>query len=605
MDFNFSMDLSPRPAIDPNAPLYASLPGAMANLGGGECVLRAADGESHVMTVQVLQALDQCRAFAPLAEHIAKLQRGLPKVPAEAIRRVLDGLIERRLLLAERDFVTGLADAAASKARTSAAPRVFITGGLDPVAQFDALGAGGICDQLPGADWLWLGTDAADASAAVQAASGHGIALRPLDLGAAVAGVQRRLGLSTEQRQILSGLIGAGTGTAITPAQGFNLRLLLSAGRTAATLSRGQQWPMHRHPEFLRGLELRPQAEYPLRFYADENASFEVGAAVSGAQFAQQFGALGAGVGDLLKVPGDAAWAPGDLRGVAIGELPARLDQARVVAIELGVFGVAASGDREPWFLLDRVSRAQLTEDRGQYLRYLEQGRAWAGVRRATLAQRSEREPFAVDARSLPGFAPVAGRDHALGFSVLTRLAQPQAQVLRLPAAWRSSGPSPAPLPIGKTARQPSITQFIADFLESRLTDIHAESSAERFHAGAQLLADLAAASDAHLIEFTAEYLQFVRSSWIGALQRVAEEAGADAPVYWLADLRAIVTVNGRAVVESALPALADLPPADSAAALASALRSALRAEAERMRLWPLVWQRAGECASADRHWFG
>ncbi len=604
MDFNFSMDLSPRPAIDPNAPLYASLPGVMAHLGGGECVLRAADGESHVMTVQVLQALDQCRAFAPLAEHVANLQRDLPKVPAEGIRRVLDGLVERRLLLAERDWVDGLAAGGASKARAASAPMLFIGGAADPGVHFDALAESGIASQLAGADWLWLAGSATPTDAALPAAAaGHGIRVRALDAGAIVAGIQRRLARSAEQRQLLHGLIGAGTGA--TPAQGFNLRLLLAAGRTAVNLCGRQQLPMHRHPEFRRGLELRPQAEFPLRFFASDAAAASAGDADPGTLFAWQIGALGAAVGDLLKGPGESAWAPGDLRGVAIGELPGQLDQARVVATELGYRGVAASGDREPWFLIDRASREPLARERSQYLRYLEQGRVWSGVRRASLAQRSEREPFAVDVRGLPGYAPVAGREHALGFSVLTRLAQPQAQVLRLPAAMLATGPAPTPLPIGKTARMPSLTQFIADFLESRLTDIRAESPAARFHTGAELLADFAGASDHQLVEFTAEYVQFVQSSWIGALQRVAEEAGANAPVYWLADLRAIVTANGRALVASALPALADLPPSDTAAALAASLRSALRAEAERLRLWPLLWQRAVECAATDPHWFG
>lgn len=603
MDFNFSMDLSPRPAIDPNAPLYASLPGAMANLGGGECVLRAADGESHVMTVQVLQALDQCRAFAPLAEHIAKLQRGLPKVPAEAIRRVLDGLIERRLLLAERDFVSTLAPAARGKPSTTAAPRVLLAGDGDPQAAFDAIAASGIAGHLPDADWLWLGTDAASAAAAVQAAATHGLHLRGLDTGAAIAAIQRKLALAGGERQALAELIGSGPGA--TPAQAFNLRLLLAAGRSAVNLPGRQPLPIHRHPEFQRGLELRPQAEFPLRFFADQDAAAQAGEADAGALFAWQLGALGATVGDLLQDNSASAWAPGDLRGVAIGELPGGLDQARVVATELGVRGAASSGDREPWFLIDPHSRAQLSGERERYLHYLAQGRVWAGVRRATLAQRSEREPMAVDARGPLGYAPVGGADHALGFSVLTRLAEPRAQVLRVPAALLACGPAPIALPIGRSARLPSLNQFIADLLESRLADIHAELPAARWHTGAELLDDFAAASDRHLVEFTAEYLQFVQSSWIGALQRVAEEAGADAPVYWLADLRAIVTANGKALVAPGLPRLGDLPSADSAAALATALRTALRSEAERMRLWSLVWQRASEYASADPYWFG
>lgn len=597
MDFNFSMDLSPRPATDPNAPLYASLPGVMAHLGGGECMLRGTDGESHVMTVQVLQALDQCRSFAPLAEHVATVQSSLPKVPAEGIRRVLEGLLARRLLLVETDFVAGLARSTAGP-QANATLRVLIDGGADPAAWFDALAIGAAAPRLAAAEGVWL----AESAAPVAAAAARGMRLRAIDPTAAVAAIQRRLALPADQRSLLAELIGGGR--ASSPAQAFNLRLLIACGGRALHLGGRQSPPIHRHPAFRRGLELRPHAEYPLRFFADDDAASQAGQADDGALMAWQLDALGASVGDLLHIKGDSAWQPGDLRGVAIGELPPRIEQARVVATEFGVRGIAESGDREPWFLIDPESRVQLTQDRERYLDFLERGRVWTGARRATLVQRSEREPMALDARGLLGYAPVAGRDHALGFSLLTRLADPGAQVLRVPVATLASGPAPATLPIGKTARQPSLTQFVADFLDSRLTDIHANAPDARMHTGSALLDDLAGARDAQLIEFTAEYLQFVRSSWIGALQRIDELAGAAAPIHWRADLRAIVTANGKALVASGLPLLADLPAVDSAAALASSLRAALRHEAEHMRLWPLVWQRAAECASADPRWF-
>ena len=599
MEFNYSMELNPRPVIDPQAPLYASLPGVVIELGGGECVLRAAAGQSHVMTVQVLQALDQCRVFAPLGEHLARLQASLPKVPADGIRRVLDGLLERRLLLSEADFVAGLKGQATSPASMDA-PRIFIDADHAPALGWPA--GGGIPAELASADWLCLGRDAAGIKNVLAAAATQGIQGIAVDAGAVVAEINRRLALPSEQRRVLTELIGGGKDA--TPGQDFNLKLLLAAGRKALGLSVGQQSPIRRHPEWQPGLELRPQAEYPLRFDFPDDAKRPEWEAESAAALVSQLGVLGERVGDLLQAGGAFPWTAGGLRGVAIGELPQALEQSWVVAAELGSRGPAASGDREPWFLLDRQSRRQFSAERDRYLNYLEQGRVWAGVRKATLAQRSEREPLAVDARQWLGYAAVAGSDPALGFSVSTRLAEPRSQVLRLPAATQSSAVVAA-LSIGKAARLPSLNQFIADFLESRLADIHASAPAARLATGAQLLADFAGGSDAHLLEFTAEYLQFLRGTWISALQRVVSDAGKDAPVYWLADLHAIITANGRALVDLGLPTLAGLPAVDSQAALAAALRSALYAESERLRLWPLVWQRAKDWAAADARWFG
>lgn len=64
------------PRSDPNAPLYASEDGVVASLSNNECIFQVRrTGETHVMTFQVLQALDQSREFRTLDEHVAQIGR--------------------------------------------------------------------------------------------------------------------------------------------------------------------------------------------------------------------------------------------------------------------------------------------------------------------------------------------------------------------------------------------------------------------------------------------------------------------------------------------------------------------------------------------------
>ena len=65
----------PAPArVDPAAPLYASEDGVVASLSNNECIFQVKrSGETHVMTFQVLQALDQVREFRSLDEHVSRI----------------------------------------------------------------------------------------------------------------------------------------------------------------------------------------------------------------------------------------------------------------------------------------------------------------------------------------------------------------------------------------------------------------------------------------------------------------------------------------------------------------------------------------------------
>ncbi|MEO5561439.1 MAG: hypothetical protein ABIO49_15865, partial [Dokdonella sp.] len=103
--------------IDPDAPLYASEDGVVASLSNSECIFQVRrSGETHVMTFQVLQALDQSREFRSLDEHVARILATVPGLQSqrEGVVRVLEDLTQRGLLVSDRVF---LQRAAASPSR--------------------------------------------------------------------------------------------------------------------------------------------------------------------------------------------------------------------------------------------------------------------------------------------------------------------------------------------------------------------------------------------------------------------------------------------------------------------------------------------------------
>jgi len=88
--------------------MYASEDGRVASLSSQECIFFVKySGAAHVMTLQVLQALDQCREFRTLHDHAARIESTVPGLAGkgEDIRRVLDGLVQRKLLVRDADFI--------------------------------------------------------------------------------------------------------------------------------------------------------------------------------------------------------------------------------------------------------------------------------------------------------------------------------------------------------------------------------------------------------------------------------------------------------------------------------------------------------------------
>ena len=81
--------------------LYAADDGMVAQLSSQECMIQnPRTQERSVMTFEVFQALDQCKSFGTVDDHLKSIYTALPHLRGqeEGARRVLGGLVERGLL---------------------------------------------------------------------------------------------------------------------------------------------------------------------------------------------------------------------------------------------------------------------------------------------------------------------------------------------------------------------------------------------------------------------------------------------------------------------------------------------------------------------------
>ncbi len=598
MEFNYSMDASPRLQIDPNAPLFASVMGSAADLGGGECVFRTRDGNTHVMTHQVLQALDRCRSFLSIAEHTQSVREILPKVPADGIRRVLESLIARRLLISEADFISDLRGEAVS---SSSAPMQMVIRAGSRIDAAQRL----LNSLLAATDWhrrvdrivLLNETSNASVRAALQPAlqslaTASGCSVRLVDASEQRDRLRRLAGKESHLQAALSTLFG---GDNASVGQRFNLALSLCIGRRALLLDEHMQWPLHRHPEFRRGLELRAVDQVAARFHPTVVDAIAAGSNnPDDALFDEHAEICGADLGAMFANERAGNWRHGDLRGKSLSDFIAEKGTAPVLATYTGSRGYRRGLDVEDQFLLDAQSRQSFNHDRDAYLRQLGQGSVWTGVRQTSLTSRAAMFPLTLDARQPLPFAMPFGASAGAALGNMLRVFRPDAVAVQVPDAIAIAEPlASTSSEIGKRARTPELDAFIADYLGGRLHDIHANAPAARALTAAALLRDLAASADSTLAAYISEYVQFVRSELIGKLQRAAEEAGKDAPLHWLADLRAIVTINGRALIDANAARLA------GAAEDIAVLRAQLLQVADALTAWPALWDRIRDDAAS------
>jgi hypothetical protein len=595
----------PAPPIDPNAPLFASEDGLVASLSSQECIFQVKrTGDTHVMTFQVLQALDQCREFRSLDEHATRIETTIAGLSGkrEDIKRVLENLIQRGLLVSDGDFVARFAR---TPARDSADMRGVFIRACDRPEQLSRLLAS-LADyerrHRAGRRYIVL-----DDSSLPAHANDQRDALREFarTTGCKVHYVGRaeaeklagRLGKAMpDSREAAKQLLlresnphaqrfGGG--------RGWNLAMLLSAGGRLALLDDDLLLPLRR-PDYARaGLDPNPNARPAARFLPNMEQALAFGSEIEDDPFDLHLRACGNRLGAMLA--SDYPIQRNALRGINMGRLDLIDASARIVSTQTASYGSSRSGFGLWLYQLSGESRAEFWRDRESYLRNCEAQFIVQGMEQAQATAVAGFTPLTIDnAQMLPCSNPVGrGQDWLTG--AVTRLCHPDAVSLVLPEAIGHVQES-ARKRSDKTlaAHLPHVNYFLRDFVQRQFGQYQSADPGARLQLLAATLRDLAGASEAGRIAHLREYLSYARADIIDRIQHQME-AATDAPVYWQADAREIVQANARALLANAPPRLGDWPEGIDAAGCARALTEECEAMASAFEHWPALWQHAAE----------
>lgn len=606
--FNLGPAVQPAPyipRIDEDAPLLASVEGVAVPLSGEEVVFQTRGrDEAQVLTTQVLQVLDQCRPFRSLEEHIAVVVRRVPGLArAEGVRKGLEMLQRTGLLVRADDLI--------ERGRSVV---------LDPVP------LAGLCIRTcdrPGSLERLLGSLAATEQ---QHGMGHRVIL--LDDSRSAEHARRNAALlheyaattgapvhcvgATEQahmaamaRAALPEAEAAIHAFSAPAAAGFgggrtwNLALLLTAGRRFFLLDDDFELPLRRHPQAQAGVSLAPDSLAGAWFCADEDAALHAGEPLDTDPFAVHLQLLGRTAGEGMAT-GPWRLEHSALHGLTLRDARAIAENHRLATTFNGTRGHTGTVDAQPFFLLGAPTRERMCTSRETYLRNLAADNVVLGRAQAQLAAQGHMTPFGIDNSQLLPCTRAAGRNEDALFDTLLRFCHPQTAALHLPltvghAPEDDRGERAAG--VGKRPWSATFNTFACDTLMSQMDACISADPAQRLRFAAALYADIAGADEAARVAHLREYLNYRRGGIIARLQEQLV-AGKEAPIFWQADVRAMIAASAKAMAATAAPRFDGWPEGVDAGAAAERLRAQADGLAAQLRAWPDLWHWAAEQGS-------
>lgn len=609
MSYQFNYTLPPltaaTPKIDPNAPTYASEDGMVASLSSQECIFQIRrTGEPHVMTFQVLQAMDQCREFRTLDEHVARIQSTQPALASKRddVKRVLESLVQRQLLVSDSGFVERLG-AQAPIAQTPMRA-VFIRACDRPQQLAHLLVSLADYERRFRAGRRYVVLDDSVLQASINEQRdllrefarttgckvhyiGHAERAKIVDKLArefplAKATIQNLL---LRDKNASTQRFGGG--------RGWNMALLLSAGSRFVLLDDDLRLNLKRPPFARPGLDPNPSAPMEASFMANMEEAFGYGEDTDQDPFALHLEACGQMLGTLTR---DAyPLSRQSLRGLNLSRLELLSAPSRVIATQISTYGSARTENGLWLYRLEGRSRDEFWHERASYLRNTEAQHIWFGVAQALPKETTGFTPFTFDNSVLLPCTNPVGRGEDSLWSALTRYAHPDAVVLELPEAIghvQESQRTRSGLTRGTFT--PRVNMFLRDYIQRQFGLYKAADPGQRLHLFADVLRDLAGATVSERVANLREYLSYIRADIIDRMQHQIE-AATEAPIYWQADARTIVESNAKALLAKAPPRLNEWAEDIDDNGCAAALAGELNDMAGALDHWPALWRYAAE----------
>lgn len=576
-------------------PMYASVASDAMALGGGQVLLRGpGGGPASIVSLQVSQALELCRAFAPMDLHAQRVCQQVPGLQGQesAVRAVLNDMVRRGLLTRAEEWLDGLC-AAPSQAlapfrtviiRTCERPQTL-------VALLDSLREQTLRWR---SEHRYLLVDMSRDPATVRSNR------RALDaFGAATRCHTAHIDRSAQQRHLdelrraapqhadgldyLLGDCGSEIGYHGDYGVSLNWMNLLGAGERYALLDDDHLFPLRWHPEWSAGIDLVDQPE-PARLFADLEQALASGQESETDPLAAHADLCGASLGQVLRT---AALRPqmSQLRGLVPDRVFSAGAQSRVLSSVHGHRGDSYSMSLLWLMALPASVRDQRLADPAAYRRTLDRPASAQVASRYRMLESCGLTPFMVDGSQLMPAVPPRGRGEDAVFCALLRAVHRDSLQIELPMSighHRQSVPDRGEFP--DEPATPALALVLSEQLRQSSKTLRSADPQLRLNALCVSFEEQAAQSPTEATAYLTAFLHGYRARVVEGLRHALNDAP---PPHWAADLRRLIEANGHALLQQAPARFAEWPATTDAAQGASLWLSYLSRFASALRAWP------------------
>lgn len=599
MDFG-TATLSPgkQPAAK-SGPLLASVDGQVARLSQDEVVFHdPRSGENHVMTMDVLAAMDASRQFQPLELHVATIMKRLPALQGKshAVEKVFEFLRSRGLVVDAQDMLGKLRQGETQPAEEPAGLVIRTCDRPSELARLvDSLASS---ERGTGRGLRYLVVDDSRRSRSENASALRGLK----ELGLEVQHLDRQWRLrvcETLPKPALSQqILGLEDPDALTCGGAWNTALMLTAGERFLMLD--DDFVLD--PRLPAGgvnsdLSIREAPHVPM-FFAGRGtedlatALSRPGQDTSGGPYdplAEHLASCGQAPGVLFGDGFGASVSPDTLRGLSYGQVASLLSGEVIKTTAAGAWGDWRM-DTNLWLYLAPPEHTQgMRADEASYRALSHQPALAHGFDHLQLARMSNFTPLAFDNRQLMPCTVPTGRGEDFTFAAWLRYLYPDSLCLHFPTMLRHqrpAGSAESPVP---EAYVPWLSRFAGEYALSQQEHCAAGPPEARLRSLVSILRDLADASAHDQQVMLGQFLAMLRSQIIEQAQ-TALTSLRPAPEFWVRDAKDWITENGRSLTNAAPPRLRDWPVNVSAGECAQGLSLGLTQYADQLEHWQSIW---------------
>lgn len=587
-------------------PLYAAAHGRVTSLGGDECLFRiTANGQLHVMTNQVLQALSVAKPFRTLDGHMGEICKAFPALANQtaAVRKVLDFLVNRGLLVNADQW---LADMHRGPQETSAAEfaGVFIRTCDRPQAIERLLDSALQNQQQWDASHPYIIVDDSRKTASREAnqavcdkARARGLDVRFVSVeerAQIIAQAIQNIKITSDQQEAVEWmLMGPKAGT-FTGGSVLNFILLATAGKRFLLFDDDFTLDTVQHPECQDTASFGDQIPKLTRLFTNPEMAEANYEPLNADPIAFHLDALGKSVAEVLDGPAGRTTEGKNLQGLTMEDVYPATGSSTVRLTRNGYFGHTASDRREWLFTLKPDARNSFIGDEDRYQALLDDPYVFDTTSGWHFGKRFDYSASGIDNSALMPFTAPEHRGEDYFFSAMTAFLYPQDIQLSMPWGLRHQREDTHARHELDSPWRHYFSRLVATDALLLEQDCLAESASDRmawFAAHWQSVADASSRDRNNRIN---EFNAVMRSGLLRQLQEALASAGENAPEYWKSDLERILQANGTSLTQGNTIELRDCPDGD-ADMVASTSAGLSRHLASALRVWPELWEYARE----------